>query len=170
MPRRREAIRRDLDAAALAEGNPPLLPAAPLWRTRSPCSRVSTVWLCLADTVAGLHYAFLGYLVVGGFLAWRWRWTIYGHLLSTVWAVLIVTTSVPCPLTALQNFFREQNGQPPLRPGFTEIYVRGTLYPTTSETLAQTLVGLVVVVSWVGFVLRSRSARIGDQAAAAVRT
>ena len=111
-----------------------------------------TAWGWLADGVAGLHFAFLAYLIVGGFLAWRWPKSIGAHLLAAVWAVLIVVTKVPCPLTAVQNNLRERVGERPLGGSFIDTYVRATFFPADRVVLAQALVGLVVVVSWVGFV------------------
>jgi hypothetical protein len=120
---------------------------------------VHSVWLALADTMVGIHYAFMVYLVVGGFIAWRWRKTIILHALAAIWAILIITTKVPCPLTALQNQFRERAGQPPLTSSFINLYVRGTLYPSQEQTLARILLAVVILVSCVGF-LRLRRTRI----------
>lgn len=114
------------------------------------------VWRVLADVVVAVHYAFLLYLIVGGFLAVRWPRTIWLHLAAAVWGALIVTTQVPCPLTAVQNALRERGGLPPLHSGFIQNYVKGVLYPARLETLTQVLVALVVVVSWVVFVRRRR--------------
>ncbi len=81
-----------------------------------------------AEAVVGIHYAFLGYLLVGGFVAWRWPRTLIAHLMAATWGVLIVTMQLDCPLTALQNWLREQGGQSAV-PGFIDTYVRSTFYP-----------------------------------------
>ncbi len=120
---------------------------------------MDTVWRVLADVVVGVHYAFMAFLVVGGFLAWRWRWTIWPHVLAVVWAVLIVTTKVPCPLTALQNHLRESAGQRPLSDSFINLYIRGTFYPQDQQSLSQAVLGVVVIVAWIGFVRRGRAAQ-----------
>lgn len=109
------------------------------------------VWLGLADSVVAIHYAFMVYLVVGGFIAWRWRKTIVLHVLAAIWAVLIVTTKVPCPLTALQNQFRERAGEQPLSSSFINLYVRGTLFPSNQQTISQALLAVVIIVSWIGY-------------------
>lgn len=120
---------------------------------------MDTMWRALADVVVGVHYAFLAYLVVGGFIAWRWRKTIWVHAGAAVWGILIIVTKVPCPLTALQNQFRENAGMHSMGTSFINIYVRGTLYPAEHETLAQLAIAVVVLASWIGFV-RSRPMRI----------
>jgi hypothetical protein len=117
---------------------------------------VDTLWRGLAGIVVGVHYAYMGYLLVGGFLAWRLPRTIWVHAVATVWAVLIVTTKVPCPLTALQNRLRENAGERALPTSFIDTYVRGTLYPSGHQTLAQAVTAAVVIASWVGFVRRQR--------------
>ena len=120
---------------------------------------MNDTWQSLIDATIVVHYGFLLYLLIGGFIAWRWPKTIGLHLLATIWAVLIVTTSVPCPLTAAQNFFRSEQGRAPLRDGFIELYVRGTLYPADGETVAQVLLALVVLLSWAGLARRAAQRR-----------
>lgn len=110
----------------------------------------------LADGVAGLHYAYLAYLLVGGFLAWRWPRTIALHVFAAVWAVLIIATPVPCPLTAAQNALRERGGLAPLHDSFIDTYIRGTFYPAGHETETRFVVGFAVAISWLGFALRMR--------------
>jgi uncharacterized protein DUF2784 len=114
----------------------------------------------LGDAVAGVHYAYLAYLLVGGFVAWRWPRTIALHAFAAVWAVLIIATPVPCPLTAAQNALRERGGQPPLRDTFINTYIRGTLYPAAYETETRVVVAGIVVASWVGFAIRMRRRRV----------
>lgn len=114
-------------------------------------------WLALA--VAGLHFAYLAYLLFGGFLAWRWPRTIALHLLAVAWAVLTLATRVPCPLTRLQDALRELGGQPSLGSTFIDVYVRGVFYPADHERAAQALVGLLVLVSWLGLAARRGAAR-----------
>jgi hypothetical protein len=118
---------------------------------------VDILWRILAEVVVGVHYAYLGYLIVGGFLAWRWRSTIWAHIVAVVWAVLIVTTKIPCPLTALQNDFRENAGQHRLSTSFINLYVRGTFYPSGQQTFAQAAIASVVLTSWIGFAVLRRS-------------
>jgi uncharacterized protein DUF2784 len=114
----------------------------------------------LGDTVAGVHYAYLAYLLVGGFVAWRWPRTIALHVVAAVWAVLIIATPLPCPLTAAQNALRERGGQPPLRDTFINTYIRGTFYPAAYETETRVVVAGIVVASWVGFAVRMRRRRV----------
>jgi hypothetical protein len=116
-------------------------------------------WLALV--VVGLHFGYLVYLLVGGFLAWRWPRSWLAHLLAAVWAALVVTTAVPCPLTAAQNWLRSRGGLAPVTGGFIGHYVRGVCYPADHETAAQVAVGLLAAVSWAGLALRLVRMRAG---------
>jgi hypothetical protein len=109
-------------------------------------------WLAVA--VAGLHFAFLGYLVTGGYLAWRWPGTLALHLLTATWGFLVVAASLPCPLTALQNWLRNRAQEPGLAHSFLNSYVRGVFYPAHHDRLVQALVAMVVLASWTGLLLR----------------
>ncbi len=40
----------------------------------------------LADAVVLTHAAFVGFVVLGGFLAWRWSWVAWPHVPCAVWA------------------------------------------------------------------------------------
>lgn len=120
---------------------------------------VNTGWRIAADVVVGVHFAFVGYVVFGGFVAWRWPRTIVTHLLAVVWGVLIVVAKLACPLTRLQNWFRSRAGLHPVHGGFIGHYVQGTFYPTHYAALAQALAAVVVLLSWVGLARRTRAAR-----------
>jgi hypothetical protein len=108
----------------------------------------------LAVAVAAVHLGYLAYLLVGGFLAWRWPRTLLLHLLAAGWGAYIVVTASPCPLTLLQNLLRARAGQPPLEPGFVDVYVTGVVYPGDHEVTARVLLAVVVASSWGGLAVR----------------
>jgi Protein of Unknown function (DUF2784) len=97
------------------------------------------------------HVTFLMYLVVGGFLTWRHPRTLVLHAVVVAWAVGSVVVGYPCPLTAVEQWSRERAGLGPLPPGgFIRHYLTGTIYPQGCVVVVQVLVGLVVVMSWIG--------------------
>ncbi|HEY2792497.1 MAG TPA: DUF2784 domain-containing protein [Micromonosporaceae bacterium] len=107
-------------------------------------------WLGLA--IVGVHFVALAYIVFGGFVALRWRWSIWVHLLFGAWAASIIAfATLLCPLTIAQNWARERGGQSPLVGGFIDQYVKGVLYPTQFTVVAQVLVAAVIITSWVLF-------------------
>ena len=96
------------------------------------------------------HFAFIGYLVVGGFVALRWRHTIVFHVLTAAWAVAIETVDFTCPLTTLERWAREHAGMAPLpSDGFIAHYITGVLYPANWVGAVEIAVFVVVVSSWV---------------------
>jgi hypothetical protein len=116
----------------------------------------------LAGATAALHAAFLVYVALGGFPAWRWPRTAVLHLAAVAWGVLSLAAGVPCPLTAWENAFRARAGWPPLAPGgFIDTYLEGALYPDRYTPLVLAVAGLLVLVSWVGLFRRGRAA--GDR-------
>ncbi len=115
---------------------------------------MTDLWRWSGDGVAGVHFAYLAYLIVGGLVAWRWPKTIVAHAVAAFWAVLIVATPVPCPLTSLQEEFRRLAGQAPLGGGFVDVYIKGKLYPADRNELVQVVVGVVVAGSWLGLAAR----------------
>ncbi len=58
-----------------------------------------------------LHFGFLAYLAVGGYLAWWWPRTIWLHLITAGWGVTVVVASLTCPLTDLERWARAGAGQ-----------------------------------------------------------
>lgn len=110
----------------------------------------------LAELVMVVHYGVLVFLVVGGFLAWRWPRVLYFHVAMAAWGLLVVVFPIACPLTWLENVFRSAAGQQPLASGFIDTYIDGVLYPESAARLVQVVVALVVLVSWVGHYLRRR--------------
>jgi len=113
----------------------------------------------LATSVLVVHFAYLGYVVVGGFLAWRWPWAIVPHALAALWGFLVVTFPWTCPLTTAEDWARRRSGQPALTQGFIDRYITGVLYPERYVVQARLLVAAVVLISWAGVLWRWRSAR-----------
>jgi Protein of Unknown function (DUF2784) len=110
----------------------------------------------LADAVVVVHFGFLLFVVLGGFLAWRWEWVLWPHLAAAAWGAAIVLFGFNCPLTALENWLRGQDGRPELTGGFIDTYVQGVLYPARYVAEAQALAAAVVLVSWIGLYVRAR--------------
>jgi hypothetical protein len=104
----------------------------------------------LAAAVLAVHFAYLGYVVAGGFLAWRWPRSIWAHLAATAWGVALIALRLDCPLTHAQNWARLRAGQPELTGGFVDQYLAGMIYPKSYTPVAQGLVASLVIGSWIG--------------------
>jgi uncharacterized protein DUF2784 len=119
-------------------------------------------WLVTVILVA--HFTYLAYLLLGGFLAWRWSKMIYPHLVSVAWGLLILFNLVACPLTIAEGWARRLAGDAPVTGGFIDRYVTGVIYP--GKYLVEVRIGLalVVLVSYVGAYLLWRSRKNSDTA------
>jgi Protein of Unknown function (DUF2784) len=111
----------------------------------------------LVTGVLSVHFGYLLYLVLGGFLAWRWPVAIWPHVASVVWGVLILTNLVGCPLTVAEGWARLRAGDAPVQGGFIERYVTGVIYPGQYVNEVRLAVAVVVAVSWVGAYRRWRA-------------
>ena len=118
----------------------------------------------LADATMLLHFAFLVWVVAGGFVAWRWPRAIRWHLLAGAWGLAIVVFGFNCPLTWVEDRAREAAGEAGLSRGFIDTYLTGVIYPERYLVQAQALVAVAVAISWAGFVLRRRSAALSHPA------
>jgi uncharacterized protein DUF2784 len=99
--------------------------------------------------VVVLHFAFIGYVVIGGFLALRWRRTIWLHIPAVIWGSAIATKRVDCPLTWLERWARARAAMAPLPPdGFIAHYVTGVIYPVNWLIGVQVVSFAVVALSW----------------------
>lgn len=113
----------------------------------------------LVTVVLALHFAYLAYVVLGGFLAWRWPKAFWVHLVATAWGILIVFGLVECPLTWAEDWARRQAGQGPLTEGFVDRYLDNVIYPEEYVHVARLAVAAVIGISWLGAYLRWRRRR-----------
>ncbi|MBC7680158.1 MAG: DUF2784 family protein [Pseudorhodobacter sp.] len=74
-------------------------------------------WRLVAAVLLGLHYGFLVFLLLGGFLGRR-RWVLVARVLTVAWGVGILTVGQPCPLTVGERWARRQTGERPSMRGF----------------------------------------------------
>lgn len=110
----------------------------------------------LADAVMLLHFGFLVFLVVGGFLAWRWPRVILAHVAAAAWGIAIVAFGWLCPLTYAEDFLRRADGRPALSDGFIDTYLTGIVYPGDRIAEVRLAVAVVVAVSWLRLLARCR--------------
>lgn len=104
----------------------------------------------LVTVILLVHFAYLAYVVLGGFLAWRWPRLFWPHLAAAAWGLAVVGIPLTCPLTVAENWARHRAGQAEQTSGFIDRYIEGALYPPRYTLMLQITVGLVVVGSWAG--------------------
>jgi uncharacterized protein DUF2784 len=113
----------------------------------------------LADLVVVVHFAFVLFVVMGGFLVLRGRWLAYLHLPAVVWGTWIEFTGRICPLTPLENALRVRAGEAGYSGGFIEHYILPVLYPSALTRTVQVVLGCVVIAINLiiyGYLLRTR--------------
>jgi len=92
----------------------------------------------LTDLTVAVHFAFLIFVVAGGFLARRYRWIAIPHVLAAAWGIYVeAMPGILCPLTPLENQFALRAGQAGYQGGFIEHYLIPIIYPEGLTRLAQ---------------------------------
>jgi hypothetical protein len=119
----------------------------------------------LADAVVLLHAAFVLFVVVGGFLALRWRRLIWIHAPAAIWGVLIEFAGWICPLTPLEKLLRERANEAQYAGGFIEHYLLRALYPAGLTPRVQwALGGIALIINLVAYGLIVRRNRRENRA------
>ncbi|MGI9627782.1 MAG: DUF2784 domain-containing protein [Longimicrobiales bacterium] len=112
-----------------------------------------------ADLVLVLHLLFIVFVIAGGLLGLRWRWTPWLHLPAVVWGVALEFFGWICPLTPLENSLRQASGAQGYEGGFIEHYILSIIYPrglTPEIQIALGVIVLVINVAVYGVILRRR--------------
>jgi len=107
---------------------------------------VEVFYRLLANAVAAVHALFILFVVLGGFIAWRWRWVAALHIPCALWGMLIEYRGWICPLTPLENTLRARAGQQGYSGGFVEYYLLPAIYPSGLTPRIQAVLGTAVLV------------------------
>jgi len=112
-------------------------------------SAVPNRYAIVVALTVGLHLALIGYGVVGGFLALRWRRSFWLHVPAGLWGITSVTAHIPCPLTDLERRARAKAGMPALPPeGFIGHYITGVIYPAGWKGTVEFMAFMMTLVPW----------------------
>jgi len=119
------------------------------------------LWSLAADALVVFHFAFVVFVIFGGFLSWRWRWAVLAHVPASVWGCWVEVSGAICPLTYLENHLRRLGGEAGYEGGFLAHYLVRILYPPGLTWHIQWLLaGLLIAINLVAYgVLIARSAR-----------
>jgi|SRR5688500_13996224 hypothetical protein len=105
-----------------------------------------------ADAVMAVHFLFIAFALLGSFLVLRWRRVLWLHLPALAWGAYIELSGNICPLTPLENHFRELAGQGAYYGGFITHYLGPIIYPAGLTRSGQYLaLGVLVTVNLIGY-------------------
>jgi Protein of Unknown function (DUF2784) len=120
----------------------------------------------LADMVLLAHLVFVVFVLLGGLLLLRWPRLIWLHIPAMMWTVFVEVTAWVCPLTPLENYFRELAGGNVYQGEFIARYLLPLLYPAGLTPAIQLLLaGVVIVFNTIIYTVmirvRKRKIRVG---------
>jgi len=104
------------------------------------------IYRLLADIVVLIHVAFVIYVVFGGLLVLKRRWTVWLHLPAVFWAAFVEFSNSICPLTPLENMLRNLAADSVYQTGFIEHYILPVLYPAALSENTQVILGITVLI------------------------
>jgi hypothetical protein len=110
----------------------------------------------MADMVVVVHVAFILFVALGGFLAWRWPRVWWVHAPAVVYAVAIVTIGFDCPLTPLEKHLRHLAHEQVYSGGFVRHYLTDVVYPGRLTPYLRALAACSIAVAYAGLLLRRR--------------
>jgi len=99
------------------------------------------IYRALADLVLVVHLAFVLFVVLGALLVLRWPWVAFFHIPAAIWGILIEYGGWICPLTPLENSFRQSGGEAGYSGGFIQHYIQPVLYPAGLTRGTQIVLG-----------------------------
>lgn len=123
------------------------------------------MWNSLAaDAVMLLHFAFIAFALLGSLLVLRWFAVIWAHVPALAWGAWIEASGHLCPLTPLENYFRELAGRSTYGEGFITHYLGPVIYPEgLTRTTQFVLLAVLVATNLVGYALVWRRRAVSRQ-------
>jgi hypothetical protein len=100
----------------------------------------------LGELVLGFHFAFIVFALLGGLLVLWKSWIVWLHLPSVVWSALVNLLSQVCPLTPLENRFRDLAGQAGYEGGFIQHYIAPVVYPSGMSRSMELIASFTVLI------------------------
>jgi uncharacterized protein DUF2784 len=104
------------------------------------------VFAALAFFTVLFHLAFILFVIFGGLLVVRRPRLAPLHLACAAWGAYVSLANRICPLTPLENWFRQNGGGSGYRGDFLEHYLLAIVYPTGLTATTQRVLGVAVIV------------------------
>lgn len=103
------------------------------------------IYRLLADITLITHFAFVVFAMLGGLLVLRHHKVMWWHLAALCWGVIVQWADWICPLTPLENVFRNLGGEAGYSAGFIEHFVLKVLYPENLTLELRYVLGAVLI-------------------------
>jgi hypothetical protein len=110
-----------------------------------PLAECGVLYRLAADALVLVHFAFIVFVVLGGFLTWRWRRLAWLHIPAVAWGALIEFMGWICPLTPLEVSLRRMAGGAGYEGGFIAHYILPIIYPAGLTPTIQVMLGVLLV-------------------------
>lgn len=113
-----------------------------------------------ADAIVVIHFLFIAFVICGGLLVIRWPRMAFAHLPAAVWGAAVEIFGWICPLTPLENRFRDLAGDASYSGDFIARYLLQVIYPENLTTSIQQLLGgIVILVNVIIYIIAIRKHR-----------
>ncbi|KQC09008.1 MAG: hypothetical protein APR62_03565 [Smithella sp. SDB] len=99
-----------------------------------------------ADLIVLAHFLFVVFVICGSLLVFRWPKVAFVHLPAAIWGVIVEFFGWICPLTPLENHFRNLAGYTQYRGDFILRYLVPVIYPENLTTTIQIVLGILVII------------------------
>jgi hypothetical protein len=99
----------------------------------------------LADAIVVIHFLFIIFVICGGLLVLRWPKMAIAHLPAAVWGAAVEIFGWLCPLTPLENRFRDLAGETAYSGDFIGRYLLPVIYPENLTAEIQYILGGLVI-------------------------
>ena len=99
----------------------------------------------LADAVAVAHVLFIAFVLAGGALVLRWPRVAWVHLPAAAWGAFVEFMGWVCPLTPLENRFRQLAGAAASERDFVTRFLLPVIYPDGLTLAVQRILGALVI-------------------------
>ncbi|MBI9061321.1 MAG: DUF2784 domain-containing protein [Marinilabiliaceae bacterium] len=104
------------------------------------------IFRIIASILVLIHGLFILYVLFGAFLNFKWPKMIWIHLPMVIWGALVEYMHWICPLTPLENYFRQKARTGVYEGDFIEHYIIPLIYPENLTPQFQVVFGSLVVV------------------------
>ena len=98
-----------------------------------------------ADAIVLAHFIFIAFVICRGLLVIRRPRLAFAHLPAAIWGAAVEFFAWTCPLTPLENHFRNLAGSSSYNGDFIARYLLLVIYPENLTTATQYIFGGLVI-------------------------